>query len=82
MNETELDEHLKSDSTLIAALPTEPKALAKLAKRKLVDTEPGKDELWFKVDSGAGVPEISADKHCPSCDTNSAKQPRRKMYHG
>ena len=44
MNETEIDEYLKSNPNSIAALPTEPTALAKLAKRKPVDTKLGESE--------------------------------------
>ena len=63
VNETELDEHLKSNPALIAALPTEHKALAKLAKRKSVDTELGKNEQSFMVDSGAGTNGARCKKH-------------------
>ena len=55
INEVELDEYLKSNPTIIAALPDEPKAIAKLAKRKPGDHEPGEGEQWFMVDSGAGT---------------------------
>ena len=65
MNETELDECLKSKPTLIAALPTEPKALAKLAKHKPVDTGLSKDEQWFMVDSGAGTNVAKCKRHFP-----------------
>ena len=44
VDETELDEYLKSNPTLIAALPFQPKAPAKLAKRKPVGTELGENE--------------------------------------
>ena len=55
MIEAELDESLKSNPTIIAALPTEPKAIAKLARRNPGDQELGEDEQWLVVDSGAGT---------------------------
>ena len=55
LNEAELDEYLKSHPTIVAALPNEPKAIAKLAKRKPGDHELGEGEQWFMVDSGAGT---------------------------
>ena len=62
-NETELDEYLTPNPTCIAALPTEPNALAKLAKHKPVDTELGKDEQCFMLDSGAGTNGARCKKH-------------------
>ena len=55
LNETELDEYLRANPTIIAALPDEPKAIAKLAKRKPGDHELGDGEQWLVVDSGAGT---------------------------
>ena len=45
----------KSNPTIVAALPNEPKAIAKLPKRKPGDDELGKGEQWLMVDSGAGT---------------------------
>ena len=65
VNEIELDEHLKPNPTMIAALPTEPKAIAKLAKCKPGDRELGKDEQWLMVDSGAGADGAKCKKFFP-----------------
>ena len=55
INEAALDDDLMSNPTIVAALPNEPKAIAKLAKRKPGDHELGEGDLWFMVDSGAGT---------------------------
>ena len=44
VNETDFDECLKSNPTMIAALSAERKAIAKLVKRKPGDQELGKHE--------------------------------------
>ena len=45
----------KSNPTIIAAIPNEPKPIAKLAKRKPGDHKLGEDEQWLMVDSGAST---------------------------
>ena len=55
LNEADLDDYLRSHPTIVAALPEEPKAIAKLAKRKPGDHELSEGEQWFMVDSGAGT---------------------------
>ena len=65
INEAELDEYLKSTPTIIAALPDEPKAIAKLGKRKPGDHELGEGEQWFMVDSGAGTNGAKSQKFFP-----------------
>ena len=64
VNEAELDEYFKSTPTIIAALPTKPTAIAKLAERKPGDQEPGHEEQLFMVDSGAGT-NGAKRKKCP-----------------
>ena len=45
---------MKSEPTLIAALPKSKKALGKLAKRCPTDDELDEDEFWMLMDSGSG----------------------------
>ena len=52
--ETELDDYLKANPTIIAALPEDRKSLAKLAKRCPTDETLGEDEVYMMMDSGAG----------------------------
>ena len=55
VNESELDEYLKSNPTIVAALPNEPKAIAQLAKSKPSDHELSEGEQCSTVDSSAGT---------------------------
>ena len=52
--ETELDDYLKANPTIIAALPEDRKSLAKLAKRCPSDEMLGEGEVYMMMDSGAG----------------------------
>lgn len=53
-NETELDQYLKDNPTIIAALPEDRKSLAKLAKKCPATEDLGPGEIYMLMDSGAG----------------------------
>ena len=63
--EKELDQALRAHPHLMTAMPTNRKKMMKASKKAPGAHLLQEGEVWAMVDSGAGVPGINVNKHCP-----------------
>ena len=63
--ERELDHALHSHPCLMTAMPANRKKIIQASKKAPGAHLLREGEVWAVVDSGAGVPGISVDRHCP-----------------